>query len=114
MFQVTEIERQNLKRSQIVTASRGNANVRYLPFAFTELGIAMLSSVLKSDQAIQVNISIMRAFFRLRRLVKEHESLADKVVQIEENSDKLFKLVFERLDQLEDITPPPTRRKLGI
>ena len=64
LFQLTEAERENM-RSQIVTASPSKANLRFLPYAFTELGIAMLSGVLKSEQAIQVHVSIIRVFFRL-------------------------------------------------
>jgi hypothetical protein len=115
ILQLTEIEEKNL-RSQFVISSFEHGGRRHNLAAFTELGIAMLSSVLKSEQAIQVNISIMRAFFELRHFLKEHETLSDKLQQIEKNSDKLFKLVFERLDTLEsDLHPlPPKRRKIGI
>ena len=72
MFQLTSDETENL-RSQIVTSSWGGR--RYLPFVFTEQGVAMLSSVLNSDRAIQVNIAIMRAFVKLRELLATHQDL---------------------------------------
>jgi hypothetical protein len=86
------------------------------PHAFTELGIAMLSSVLRSQQAVQVNISIMRTFFKLRDLVKKDENADAKIAALEKNTTELFKLVFERMDRIERTTPAlsPTRRKIGI
>jgi len=115
MFQLTEIEAKNL-RSQFVTSSLRYGGRRHRPFAFTELGIAMLSSVLKSEAAIQVNISIMRSFFRMRKVLKESESLSEKVKQLEQNTNQIFKVVFERLDDLEGVVPahPPRRRKIGF
>ena len=76
MFQLNSDESENL-RSQIVTSSWGGR--RYLPFVFTEQGVAMLSSVLKSDRAIQVNIAIMRAFVKLRELLATHQELAQRL-----------------------------------
>jgi len=121
MFQLTEFEQQNLMRSQIVTASRTNANRRFRSFAFTELGIAMLSGVLKTHQAIQVHISIIRVFFKLRELLHSNREFAEKLETIEKSSNHLFKVVFERLESLENPTDlekpekwvPPTRR-IGI
>ncbi|MBI2605099.1 MAG: ORF6N domain-containing protein [Deltaproteobacteria bacterium] len=115
MFQLIEIESKNL-RSQFVTSSLNYGGRRYLPYVFTELGIAMLSSVLKSEQAIQVNIAIMRTFFKLRKLLAEDATLARKIQKAVSNSNKLFRVVFERLDRLEATAPilPPNRRKIGI
>jgi hypothetical protein len=115
MFQLTDIEEESL-RSQIVISKEGRGGKRYRSMAFTELGIAMLSSVLKSDQAIKTNIAIMRTFFELKRLLKDDDHLAKKVEALEKNTTQLFKLVFFRLDQLEDETPilRPDRRKIGI
>ena len=114
-FQLTEIEGKSL-RSQFVISKPGRGGKRYLPFAFTELGIAMLSSVLKSDQAIQVNISIMRLFFELRNQLRKDGGLSKKLEKLESESNDLFRLVFHRLDQLEIKIPllPPHRRRIGF
>ncbi len=83
------------------------------PFAFTELGIAMLSSVLKSKRAIQVNIQIMKTFVSLRRMFAESTELARKLAELEKKYDKQFKIVFEVLNQL--INPPePPKRQIGF
>jgi len=125
-FQLTEIEAKFLRsqivtsniemRSQFETALDGRGGARYRPHAFTELGIAMLSSVLRSEQAVQVNISIMRTFFKLRDLVREGQNSDEKIKELEKNTNELFKFVFERLDKIERKTPAlsPTRRKIGI
>jgi hypothetical protein len=115
MFQLIEKEREIIMRSQIVTASRQKANLRYLPYSFTEFGIAMLSGVLKSDQAIQVHISIIRVFFELRKALHMNSEFSDKLDLIERNTNNLFKIVFERLESLEDeheLAPPG--RKIGF
>ena len=98
MFQLTEIEFQNLK-SQIVTSSWGGS--RKLPSAFTEHGVLMLSSVLKSDKAIQVNIQIMRIFTKVRQMLLDTTELKIDILQIQkklENHDKNIELVFSYLD----------------
>ena len=102
MFQLTEEEAANL-RSQIVTSSSWGGR-RYLPFAFTEQGVAMLSSVLRSPRAIKVNIEIMRAFVRLRRLLEGNADLASKIEAMEEKYDAQFKVVFDAIYEL--MTPP--------
>jgi hypothetical protein len=115
MFQLNEIERENLMRSQSVTASRHKVNLRYFPYAFTELGIAMLSGVLNSAQAIQVHISIIRVFFRLREVIHSAADFSGKLELIEKNADRLFRIVFERLDDLEkNQIPIPPRKRIGI
>jgi hypothetical protein len=91
----------NLK-SQIVTSSWGGS--RKSPYAFTEQGIAMLSSVLRSPQAVQVNIEIMRAFVRLRRILSEHRELSRRIDELENHYDNQFRSVFEAIRQL--MTPP--------
>jgi hypothetical protein len=111
MFQLTR-EEFNLLRSQTVT-SRGWGGRRYPPYAFTEQGVAMLSSVLRSPQAIGVNIEIMRAFVRLRRLLATHARLEKKILEIEEKYDGQFAVVFEALKQLME-PPKPKRRKIGF
>jgi hypothetical protein len=97
MFQLTESEFNNL-RSQIVTSSWGGK--RYLPFAFTEQGVAMLSGVLKSTKAIQVNISIMRVFVAARQLVVGNSTIAKKLEELEAKYNKQFKDVYEALSYL--------------
>ncbi|MFA6238116.1 MAG: ORF6N domain-containing protein [Bacteriovorax sp.] len=116
MFQLVEIEEEPL-RCQIVTSKTGKGGRRYLPYAFTENGVAMLSSVLTSDRAIEINISIMRIFTKLRSFHLLESNLANEVRDLKDNSNKLFKIVFERLDSIEeDITPklPDKRKKVGI
>ena len=116
MFQLTEEEHQSL-RSQIVTSKVGRGGRRYAPLAFTEPGVAMLSSVLTSERAAQVNISIMRTFIKLRSFLAIENSLPDKVSKLEQGTNKLFKVVFERLDCLEEQVGPqanPQRRKIGL
>jgi hypothetical protein len=109
MFQIDQDEFQNL-RSQFVTSNRGGR--RYFPYAFTEQGVAMLSSVLNSKQAIQVNIEIMRAFVRLRQLTGSHKDLQQKLNAIEKKYDKQFKVVFDAIHQL--MIPPATLNKRPI
>ena len=95
-------------RSQIVTLKRGR-NVKYLPYVFTEQGIAMLSSVLRSPRAIAVNIEIMRAFVRLRELLASHAGLAGRLKEIESKYDKQFAIVFDAIRKLMEPTKDPVR-----
>jgi hypothetical protein len=97
MFQLTKEELQNL-RSQIVISSHGGS--RYLPSAFTEQGVAMLSSVINSEKAIEMNISIMRAFVMMRQYFLEHKELAEKIGALERKYNKQFKDIYEALDLL--------------
>jgi hypothetical protein len=106
MFQLTLDEFANL-RSQIVTSSWGGR--RYPPYAFTEHGVAMLSSVLNSGQAIQVNVEIVRAFVRLRRLLGSHEDLPRKLAELEKRYDAQFRAVFDAIRQL--MAPPEKQRR---
>ena len=82
MFQLTQEEADSL-RSQIATSNEGRGGRRYLPYAFTERGVAMLSSVLNSDRAVMVSIAIMRAFVKMRELLATHRDLADKIEKLE-------------------------------
>ena len=82
---------------------------RYLPYAFTEQGVAMLSSVLNSSRAVQVNIAIMRTFARLRYILATHKNLAARLEAMEEKYDKQFKVVFDVLRQLTE--RPPVKKK---
>jgi len=111
MFQLTLEEFQNLK-SQIVTSSWGGLR-RANPYAFTEQGVAMLSSVLRSKRAIRVNIEIMRAFVHLRRLLASNEQLAHKLALLEKKYDAQCKVVFDAIREL--MKPPePKRRPIGF
>src|SRR5439155_11455021 len=101
MFQLTAKEFANL-RFQIGTSSWGGR--RYRPYAFTEQGVAMLSSVLNSDRAVRVNIEIMRAFVRLRQLLSSHADLARKLEALEKKYDSQFKVVFDAIRQM--MEPP--------
>ncbi|MHC4063594.1 MAG: ORF6N domain-containing protein [Planctomycetota bacterium] len=110
MFQLTDVEFHDL-RSQSVTSRWGGR--RYPPYAFTEQGVAMLSSVLRSKRAVQVNVEIMRAFVRLRRILASHADLARKLDALEKKYDAQFKGVFEAIRQL--MAPPePKRRRIGF
>ena len=111
MFELTKEENQSL-RSQFVTLKRGQHS-KYLPFAFTEHGVAMLSSVLNSDRAIQVNIQIMRAFTQLRQMLFTHDDLKRKIEAMECKYDKQFGVVFDAIKQLMDTESKP-RRKIGF
>ncbi len=95
MFRLTKNESLG-SRSQFVTLKRGQ-NIKYLPHAFTEQGVAMLSSVLNSDRAIMVNIQIMRAFTKLREMISTHKDLQRKIEAMEKKYDRQFKSVFDAL-----------------
>ena len=111
MFQLTKDEFALLK-SQIVISSWGGLR-RAAPYAFTEQGVAMLSSVLRSKRAIQVNIEIMRAFVRLRRMLASDVELARKLKALEKKYDGQFKVVFEAIRQL--MAPPAApQKKIGF
>lgn len=97
MFQLSKSEFESL-RFQFETSKRGGT--RYLPYAFTELGVAMLSSVLGSENAIQINISIMRAFSFVRKYALSHKELTDKLKELESKYNKKFKDVYEALNYL--------------
>jgi hypothetical protein len=112
MFELTA-EEDNRLRLQNVTSKKGRGGRRYRPLAFTEQGVAMLSSVLNSERAIQVNIAIMRAFVRLRQILATHKALAKKLEEMESKYDEQFRAVFEAIQEL--MTPPnPPRRQIGF
>lgn len=109
-------------RCQIGTANN-TSKKRFLPYAFTENGVSMLSGILNSEKAINVNISIMRTFTRMRALLMNDEALSKKMHELEKGTYRVFRLVFERLDTVEkDVsilkkeTPilPPNRKKVGV
>ena len=89
---------------------------KYLPFAFTEQGVAMLSGILNSERAINVNIAIMRAFVQMRRLMESHKDLAKKIEELESKYDEQFRIVFEairKLIQKENEPRNPIGYKIG-
>ena len=114
-FKVTncDLKDRHRSRSQIVILKRGQ-NIKYLPYAFTEQGVAMLSSVLHSKRAIRVNVEIMRTFVRLRQLLASHADLAAKLEEMEKKYDAQFKIVFDAIRQL--MSPPTAtpRKQIGF
>lgn len=117
MFQLTEEENDAIKNLKGTEDAYGGR--RYLPNVFTECGIAMLSSVLTSGRAAQVNISIMRTFIKLRSFLAMESGLADRVGKLEKSTNHLFKVVFERLDSLDEAELPKyehphDRKRIGI
>ena len=121
MFRLTPREVENLRfnfgtsslRSQFVTSKLGRGGRRYPPYVFTEQGVAMLSSVLRSKRAIQVNVEIVRTFVRLRQLLASNAQLARKLEALEKKYDAQFKVVFDAIRQL--MSPAePKKRKIGF
>jgi hypothetical protein len=113
MFQLTADEAQALRsQSVIIKVGRGHHR-KYLPYAFTEQGLAMLSGVLHSDRAIEVNIAIMRTFVQLRSMLSSNAELADKLARLEKKYDTQFKVVF---DAIRELMAPPSKstRRIGF
>jgi len=107
-----ELTKQELEdwRCQFGTSNGIRMGLRYLPMAFTEQGVAMLSSVLRSRRAISVNIQIMRAFTQLRQMLSTHEDLKKKIEDMESKCDHQFKVVFEAMKRLLDAEERPKKR----
>ena len=99
MFELTKEELKNW-RSQFATSNQYIMGLRIPPFAFTEHGVLMLSSVLKSERAVQVNIQIMRVFVKLRQMILDNEDLRKALEEFKQLTDERFQIVFETLDQL--------------
>ena len=130
MFQLTPAEADHVRRlvsehvspapgepsnsSQTVMSSRKHRGRIYLPYAFTEQGVAMLSSVLRSPRAVQVNIAIMRAFVRLREMLLTNADLARKLADLERKYDSQFKAVFDTIRQLMAPPSPPPKPEIGF
>ena len=113
MFQLTPEEAEILKCQIGISSSGHGGRRRSLPYAFTEQGVAMLSSVLNSERAVAVNIGIMRAFVRLRQMLASNAELARKLAALENKYDRQFKVVFDAIRQL--MSPPePKRREIGF
>jgi len=114
LFQLTKEEAEALRFQSGISKPAGRGGRRYLPYAFTEQGVAMLSSVLHSERAIEVNIAIMRAFVRLREILATHKDLARKLEELERKlgqHDENFQIVFEAIRQL--MAPQPQPEKKG-
>ena len=113
MFQLTRDETEELNRSQFVIGSQKHRDPRFRPYAFTEQGVAMPSSVLRSKRAALVNIAIMRAFVKLRAMVASKADLAQKLEGLEKKYDANFRIVFDAIRQLM-IPPEPQRKQIGF
>lgn len=115
MFQLSKNELADLRESDPIFQNATHAR-KYAPYVFTEYGIAALSGVLGSKIAIKVNTSIIRTFVQMRKLLSEDQSFLQKIDELEKGSNKLFQIVFERLERLEADTPllPTKRRKIGL
>ena len=111
MIQLDKEEFENL-RFHFGTSSQWGGR-RYLPYVFTEQGVAMLSSVLNSERAVKVNIEIMRAFVKLREMIASHKGLAKRLAELEKKYDAQFKIVFDAIRQLM-ATPEPREKKIGF
>ena len=113
MFQLTNEEAESLT-SQFAMSKVGRGGRRTRPYVFSEHGVAMLSTVLKSERAIAVNIAIVRAFVRLRQFLVAHKDLAERLVAMEKEYDQRFKVVFDILKQLTQPPPKPPKRPMGF
>ena len=100
-------------RSQIVTSKEGRGGRRFRPYAFTEQGVAMLSSVLRSSRAVEVNIAITRTFVQLRRLMDTNRDLARKIEALEKKYDEQFAVVFDAIKEL-IASPEPPKKQIGF
>ena len=112
MFQLNQDEFENLRRHFGTSSQWGGR--RYPPYAFTEQGVAMLSSVLRSKQAVQVNVEIMRTFVQLRRMTADHKALARRLNQLEQKYDKQFAGVFDALRELMQPDGPLKKNRIGF
>jgi hypothetical protein len=113
MFELTNQEVTRL-RSQIGISKEGRGGRRYLPMVFTEQGVAMLSTVLRSSQAIQVNIAIIRSFVKLRSLILSNQHLASELAKLEERYDQQFRVVFDAIREIMHPKVPPVKRRIGF
>jgi hypothetical protein len=113
MFQLTSSEVVKMNRSQIVIGSQKHRDPRFPPYAFTEQGVAMLSSVLRSKRAISVNVEIMRAFVKLRQMLASNAELSRRLDELEGKYDRQFRVVFDAIRQL--MSPPvPAGKQIGF
>jgi hypothetical protein len=109
MLRLRAEEAESLRSQSVTLKNRRGHHRKYLPYAFTEQGIGMLSSVLKSKRAVMVNIEIMRTFVRLRQMLSENAELARKLDALEKKYDAQFKVVFDAIREL--MTPPASKKR---
>lgn len=114
MFQLSDQEEEYLRSQSVISNPTGRGGRRYLPYAFTEQGVAMLSSVLRSQRAISVNVEIMRAFVKLRRLLESNKQMKQQLDLLEQKYDDQFKIVFEAIRQLMQSPAPKSKRPIGF
>lgn len=117
MFQLTAEEHtecQSLRSHFVILKQSRGSHRKYLPYVFTEQGVAMLSGVLNSERAIEVNIQIMRAFVQLREMVASNKEMSRRLDDLEDKYDSHFKLVFDAIRQLMTPPDPPKKRKIGF
>jgi hypothetical protein len=112
MFQLSAAESESLRSQFVTLKKRRGQHRKYLPYAFTEQGVAMLSSVLHSERAVRVNIEIMRAFVQLRQMLFSNADLSRKLEMLEKKYDAQFKVVFDAIREL--MSPPAPSRKQRI
>ena len=113
MFQLDADETERLRSQTVILKTGRGQHRKYLPYAFTEQGVAMLSSVLRSPRAVQVNIEIMRAFVRLRQMLQADAQMAKKLAALEKKYDTQFRVVFEAIRELM-ATPVKPKRRIGF
>ena len=113
MFQLSRDEAESLRSQFAILKSGRGQHRKYLPFAFTEQGVAMLSSVLNSERAALVNVAIMRAFVQLRGMLASNAELSQKLVALEQKYDDRFKVVFEAIRELMEPTQDGEKRRIG-
>jgi len=122
MFQINEMELEALRcqigtsnlRSQIGISKEGRGGRRYLPYVFTQEGVAMLSGVLRSKRAVQVNIGIMRTFVKMREMMISHKDLSRRLDDMERKHDAKFRAIFDALRELMEPPPVPPKRPIGF
>jgi hypothetical protein len=117
MFQLTKEELENWRSQIVISNPAAKRSLRQPPYAFTELGVAMLSSVLSSDRAIVVNIAIMRAFVKLREVMATHKDLAQKVEALErkyKDHDEEIQVIFKAIKKLLEPPPQSPKRRIGF
>jgi len=112
VIQLSKEEAEVLVSQNVIPSRRSLGG--FLPYAFTEQGVAMLSSVLRSERAAMVNIAIMRTFVRLRQILANHKELAERLAAMETKYDQRFKVVFDILKQLMEPPPEPPKRPIGF
>ena len=111
MFELSDMEMDNLVSQNVIPSKKVFGGAK--PFAFTEQGIAMLSSILNSDIAVQVNIAILRTFVKIRQLLEGHKDLVDKIDKLEQKYDEQFRIIFTALQQMLKEENEP-RQKVGF